>query len=105
MSVSRDQSAWLHWLRIFAPACAGGMASRGASYIQARASAQTTSDTQAQETPPFLARRRLPDDLTALETHPGATAKGCADEPQRGPPRRLSLEPGVCQQAQRRPGG
>src|SRR5207302_3942541 len=104
-SVSRDQRAWLYWFRIFAPAFARGMASRAASQTQARATTQTAFGTQAQETAPFLAWRRLPDDLTTLETHRAATAPGCADEPQRGPPCRLPLEPGVCHQAQRTSGG
>src|SRR6266851_5084767 len=81
------------------------MAHSTASPTKARTSAQTAPGTQAQETAPFLARRSLPADLTTLQTHPGATATGCANEPQRGPPRRLPAFAGVCHSAQRTSGG
>src|SRR5713101_704693 len=81
------------------------MANRTAAKTQARPPTQTASRPQAQETPSFLARCILPHDLTILEAHHDATAPGGADEPQRGTPRRLPLEPGVCDHAQRTPGG
>src|SRR6266536_6645518 len=81
------------------------MANRTAAKAQARTPAQTASRPQAQETASFLARCILPHDLTTLETQRGAKTTGCADEPQRGTPHRLPLEPGVCYHAQRTPGG
>src|SRR6266496_5545687 len=81
------------------------MANRTATNAQARTPAQTASRSQAQETPSFLARRILPPDLTTLEADDGSTAPGGADEPQRGTPRRLPLESGVCDHAQRTPRG
>src|SRR5260221_2972965 len=81
------------------------MAHSTSAFAQARTTAQTASLPQAEEAAPVLARRSLPDDLTTFETYQGATAPGGANEPQRGTPRRLLLEPGVCHHAQRTPGG
>src|SRR5258708_12599484 len=81
------------------------MAHSTSAFAQARTTAQTASLPQAEEAAPVLARRSLPDDLTTFETYQGATAPGGANEPQRGTPRRLLLEPGVCHHVQRTPGG
>src|SRR5713101_8029536 len=81
------------------------MANRTAAKTQARTPAQTASGPQAQKTPSFLARCIFPHDLTALETDSSATTTSCANQPQRGTPRRVPVEPGVCEHAQRTPGG
>src|SRR4051794_40834556 len=81
------------------------MAHRTSACAQTRTTAQSASLPQAEETAPVFAWGSLPDDLTTLETDEGAAATGGADEPQRGAPRRLPLEPGVCRHAQRTPGG
>src|SRR5258708_13959267 len=81
------------------------MAYRTYPIAQARTHEQTASLPQAEEAAPVLARRSLPDDLTTFETYQGATAPGGANEPQRGTPRRLLLEPRVCHHSQKTPGG